>query len=98
MSSEYRIDMFENKGRNLYQSGAGYWRLFAHGVTPNGCWLVAPKLVELVDIDTATGTDVYGTAEVDLDCVPFSYEYIYYNPAADFHFSITATPVNARKA
>lgn len=51
-----------NRGKNLYMNkeSGKYYRLFAKGITPNGCWLVAPKFIELVDIDTATGQDVYG--------------------------------------
>ena len=62
----YTIVQFERVGRNLYRTGAGYWRLFAGGVTPNGCWLYGSMMVELVDIDASTGADVFGPAEVCL--------------------------------
>ena len=93
-----KIDAFENKGRNLYKTGAGYWRLFANGVTPNGCWLINARMVELKDIDVATGADIFGDAEVELECVPFGYEYVYYNPNMDFHFNIQSAPANVRKS
>ena len=53
-------------GRNLYRSGSKYYRLFAHGVTPNSCYLITPVLRQLLDIDTATGNDVYGEETIDL--------------------------------
>ena len=56
----------EKVHRNLYKYDGKYYRLFARGVTPNGCWLIAPILKELVDIDAGTGADVYGT-----DCIEF---------------------------
>lgn len=67
MTQPNQIDAFEKVGRNLYRTGAGYWRLFAAGITPNGCWLMAPKMRELKDIDVASGKDVYGPAEVEFE-------------------------------
>ena len=52
---------FENKGSNLYKLNNTYYRLFGIGITPNGCWVIAPKMVELLDIDIATGKDIYGS-------------------------------------
>jgi len=72
---------FQKVRRNLYKTGAGYWRLFAKGITPNNCWLIAPKMVELSDIDIASGKDIYGKAEVDFDVcgtVPANVEFIRY--------------------
>lgn len=37
-----------------------YFRLFGTGTTPNGCWVINPKMIELEDIDTTSGKDVYG--------------------------------------
>jgi hypothetical protein len=45
----------------LYRRGGIYYRLTASGITPNGCWLINPQLIELIDIDIATGTDIYGS-------------------------------------
>jgi hypothetical protein len=72
---------FEQVGRNLYRTGSGYWRLAAIAVSPNGCWLLAPKMVELQDIDTASGTDILGSAQVVFDVcgtVPACYEFLSY--------------------
>lgn len=44
----------------LYKKGSKYYRLFAKGITPNGSWLIAPKMVHLKDINIATGKDIYG--------------------------------------
>lgn len=67
-------------GRNLWKHGSKHYRLFGRGVTPNGCWLISPLLVELVDIDAATGLDVYGEGRLYFDgCVgscPAGHEYI----------------------
>ncbi len=46
---------------NLYRANNRSYRLFGTGITPNGCWVINPKMVELVDIDVASGADVYGT-------------------------------------
>ena len=64
--------------RNLYMLDGKYYRLFARGVTPNGCWLIAPVLRELENIDIATGKDVYGAGYIEFDVtgtVPAQYEY-----------------------
>lgn len=49
---------------SLYKSDATgrYYRLTYIAITPNGCWLVSPKLIEVLDIDIATGTDIYGNS------------------------------------
>ncbi len=58
---------FTQIGTNLYKIGFNqfedkrYFRLFGTGITPNGCWIINPKMVELKDIDIASGQDVYGT-------------------------------------
>lgn len=63
---------FTQKGANLYQIGFNqfedkrYFRLFGTGITPNGCWIINPKMVELKDIDIASGKDIYGT-EIKID-------------------------------
>jgi len=73
-----RIDNFERKGNNLYklENINTYFRLFAHSITPNGCWLAAPAMIELKDIDVATGNDIYGDCEVELECVPSCFPFV----------------------
>jgi hypothetical protein len=78
---------FTQKQNNLYQiefsnlTDNRYFRLFGTGVTPNGCWIVNPKMVELKDIDIKTGMDVYGV-EIKINdyigTVPASKQYIKY--------------------
>jgi len=70
---------FERVNRNLYKKDKKYFRLFGHGITPNNCWIIAPKMIELVDIDIASGNDVYGDTVIEFDCVgtvSAYYEYI----------------------
>jgi len=76
---------FEQIRANLYQiefsdiTDNRYFRLFGSGITPNGCWIINPKMVELKDIDIASGGDVYG-AEIKIHditgTVPAYKEYI----------------------
>lgn len=54
------IKGFEQKGRNLWKQDKMYFRLAGLGITPNGSYRNAPVMVELKDIDIATGQDVYG--------------------------------------
>ncbi len=61
------MNNYEMVGRNLYKANGKYYRLFGHGVTPNGCWIIAPELRELVDIDIATGLDIFGSDVVKFD-------------------------------
>jgi hypothetical protein len=61
------INNFERTARNFYRFNGKAYRLFAKGITPNGCWLIAPKMIELVDIDVATGNDVYGKETIEFD-------------------------------
>jgi hypothetical protein len=61
------INDIERVNRNLYKSEGKYYRLFARGITPNNCWLIAPVLRELIDIDVATGEDVYGMSQIEFD-------------------------------
>lgn len=61
------INDFNRVGRNLWQRDNKYYRLTGIGITPNGCWIIAPQLVELADIDTATGTDIYGPDIIRFD-------------------------------
>ena len=56
-------------GLNLYRHSGIYYRLFGKGITPNGCWIIAPYLKELKDINVATGNDVYGTAVIEFDVI-----------------------------
>ena len=50
----------EKTRSNLYKANGKYYRLFGTGITDNGCWVLNPKMVELKDIDVASGRDVYG--------------------------------------
>lgn len=45
---------------NLWKYDGKYFRLFGKGITPNGCWIINPEMREVIDINTATGTDEYG--------------------------------------
>ena len=56
-----KLEDFTKVNRNLYKDADGkYFRLFATGETPNRCWLINPAMRELLDIDIATGKDIYG--------------------------------------
>jgi hypothetical protein len=59
----------EQVGRNLYKFEGKFYRLFGKGVTPNGCWIIAPEMRELKDINVATGKDVYGEDVLQFDGV-----------------------------
>jgi hypothetical protein len=51
----------EKVGQNLWKRGDGkYFRLFATGRLANMRHLINPEMRELVEIDAATGSDVYG--------------------------------------
>ena len=78
-----KITDFTRERTNFWRSADGKksYRLFAKGVTPNGCWLIAPKMVKLVDIDIATGNNIYGQELVFPDVigtVSGSYTFIKY--------------------
>ena len=60
---------FEQRGTNLYKMNKTYYRLFGTDITPNGCWVINPKMVELKDIDIPTGKDVYGTEIIINDVI-----------------------------
>jgi hypothetical protein len=51
---------FEKVRNNFYRANNKSYRLFGTGITDNGCWVINPKMVEIEDIDIATGNDVYG--------------------------------------
>lgn len=73
----------ERVNTNLYKKDGKYYRLFGSGVTPNGCWVINPKFIELKDIEVATGKDVYGEEEIHLglgEVWSSGVTYIYYNP------------------
>jgi len=74
------INGYERKGNNLYKKNGKYYRLFGKGITPNACWIVSPKMVELTDIEISTGNDVYGKEIVDFLCTTISAprEYVKY--------------------
>ncbi len=76
-----KFSEFEHCLTNLWKKGRKYYRLFGKGITPNGCWRIAPKMVELVDICVANGKDVYGEEEIEFDAcgtVPSCHEVIKY--------------------
>lgn len=64
-----RIDDYRRCGQTLYQNVATgtYYRLVAYGVSPNGCWLIDPRLYELLDINAGSGDDVYGPGVVNFE-------------------------------
>ena len=66
MKKEVNIEEFERVNRNLWKRNSKFYRLFGERVTPNHAWIIAPRMVELVNIDTATGDDVYGSDICDL--------------------------------
>jgi hypothetical protein len=73
---------FEQVGRNLYKKGGKYYRLFGTHITDNKCWIINPKMVELRDINIASGNDFYGDEIVISDVmgtVPRNKEYIRYS-------------------
>jgi len=53
-----RLRDFQLVRGSLWSRSSKYYRLTAGSVTPNGCWLVHPRMVEISDIDIATGSDV----------------------------------------
>lgn len=61
------IKRMEQKGRTLYKQDGRYYRLFAWGITPNRCWLIGARMIELIDIDAASGEDVYGEDVINYD-------------------------------
>ena len=69
MCNTISINDIEKVGRNLYKHNGIYYRLFAQGVTSNGCWLINPIMKELLDIDVSTGLDVYGQKTLNFDGV-----------------------------
>ena len=58
---------FERVNDNLWKNNGHRYRLTARGVTPNSCWLINAVMVELIDIDIATGKDIYGDEHYDLE-------------------------------
>jgi len=72
------LTKFEKVGRNLWKYDGHYFRLFGNGMTPNHCWLAAPEMRELVDIDIASGRDIYSNWVQPLDngTVPIGCEYL----------------------
>jgi hypothetical protein len=81
MASRYfenAIRGYEQVGNNLYKYDGHYFRLFGFGITPNDCWLAGAQMRQLVDIDTATGNDVYSNwiQELELGTVRIYSEYI----------------------
>lgn len=55
-----KYNSFEKIANNLYKRDKKYFKLFAHSVTPNGCWLASPFMRELIDIEVDSGTEIFG--------------------------------------
>lgn len=72
----------EKINRNLWKYNGKHYRLIGSGITPNGCWIIAPRMIELIDIDVSTGMDVYGASALEFDGVAGTmnadHEYINY--------------------
>lgn len=74
-----QINEFEQIRRNFWRKDEKSYRLFAYGITPNGCWLISPEMREIVDIDIATGNDIYGEDIIEFEyigTVPASFQYL----------------------
>lgn len=69
----------EKINNNLYQEDGIYYRLFGLGITPNQYWVISPIFVELVDIDIATGKDIYGNKRIKHDTTGAIYKTAYLN-------------------
>jgi hypothetical protein len=70
---------FKRISHNLYKLDSEYFRLFAQGITPNGCWLINPEMHQLLDIEAASGNYIYGDKIIQFDCcgtVPASCGYV----------------------
>lgn len=65
MRKQVSINDMTKIHKNLWKLDNQYFRMFGHGITPNGCWIINPISRELIDIDIATGNDVYGLAELE---------------------------------
>ena len=62
-----QFSQFERVGNNLWKADGKYYRLTGKGITPNGCWVTAPEMHQITDIDTATGQDVQGAEIIKFD-------------------------------
>ena len=51
---------------NLYKRDGKWYKLAANGISPNGCWLLCPKMVQVLDMETATGKLIYGSESFQL--------------------------------
>ena len=60
------FEMISSDGGLYFRDGKHY-RLFSKGKTLNACWLVAPILKELKNIDTFFDVDVYEQEIIELD-------------------------------
>lgn len=66
---ENSINDFKQTGRNTYVKNNKLYRLFGRGTTPNGCWVIAPTMQHVADINTATGEDIYSGETIELGTV-----------------------------
>jgi len=71
-----RFRDYTQERSNFWSKDDRHFRLFAHSVTPNGCWLAAAQMREIQDIDISTGEIIYGE-KIELEngtvpgCFPF---------------------------
>lgn len=65
---------------NLYKLNGRYFKLFAKGITPNGCWLIQPLYREIIDISGPGGYDVYGLEQykAETGTIPGHLEFLHY--------------------
>jgi hypothetical protein len=61
------LNDYEKIGSNLWKANGKYYRLTGIGITPNGCWIIAPELHQLDDISIVTGQDSYGAEVIKFD-------------------------------
>ena len=65
-----KLEEFERAGRNLWKA------IKSDGSVPCGTYFrlscVAPVMLELIDIDVATGRDIYGEGRVEFETGTFT--------------------------
>ncbi len=64
LATNKRREKMERISRNLYKKDGKLFRLFGKSVVNH--WILAPVFKELVDINIATGKDIYGKEEIAL--------------------------------
>lgn len=77
---------FERVNNNLYKYNKKYFKLFGTNTSSNHCWIENAIMVELIDLDTATGKFVFGTtfSRMGVYCgggsVQAGNEFLFYDP------------------